>query len=174
MADWETQGFERGRGGTGRTFLSHYRRPELLGKHLTGRPARTLRPAALVLLTGRCCAEELQAHPRPPPETERDKVPGKRQPEPQMLWLEITTCARHRWLHAAGSSLWPLVCAWKRRERRVCGCGDVFGSSMWCSHPDAFSLGWEGGKKRHCFVFPPQTGLCRASPTLLWGTEDSD
>lgn len=31
-------------------------------------------------------------------------MPGKRQPEPQMLWLEIATCARRRWLYAAGSS----------------------------------------------------------------------
>lgn len=68
MAGWETQGFERGWGGTGRTFLSHYKCLEPLGKHPTGgRPTRTLGPAARALLAGRCCAAEPQAHPRPPP-----------------------------------------------------------------------------------------------------------
>jgi len=100
MAGWDTQGFERGWGGTGRTFLSHYKRLEPLGKHPTRLPARTLRPAAQVLLASRCCAAELQAHPRPPSSTEKDEEPGKRKPEPQMLWLEMAGC---RWLHAAGS-----------------------------------------------------------------------
>lgn len=38
MAGWETQGFERGWGGTGRTFLSHYKRPSSLGNIRRGRP----------------------------------------------------------------------------------------------------------------------------------------
>lgn len=67
MAGWEMQGFEREWGGTGRTFLSHYKRLEPLEKHPTRPPARTLGPAARVLLAGRCCAAEPQAHPRPPP-----------------------------------------------------------------------------------------------------------
>lgn len=56
MAGWEMQGFEKGWGGTGRTFLSHYKRLEPLGKHPKRLPARTLGPAAWVLLASRCCA----------------------------------------------------------------------------------------------------------------------
>lgn len=55
MAGWEAQGFERGWGGTGRTFLSHYKHLKPLGKHPTMPPARALGPAARVLLAGRCC-----------------------------------------------------------------------------------------------------------------------
>lgn len=49
MAGWETQGFERGWGGTGRTFLSHYKRLGPLGKHPPKPPARSPGPAALLL-----------------------------------------------------------------------------------------------------------------------------
>lgn len=47
-------------------------------------------------------------------------MPGKKQPEPQMLWLEIAACAGHRWLHAAGSpGLWPPVPARSCSAARV-------------------------------------------------------
>lgn len=145
MAVWETRGFERGWGGTGRTFLSHYKHLEPLGKHPTRPPARTLGPAARVLLAGRCCTAELQPHPRPPPSTERDEVPGKTQPEPQMLWLEAAACPGRRWLHAAVSPRLrpPVLRARERRERRAWRCGDVFCSSVWCSQLDAFPLSRE-------------------------------
>lgn len=88
MAGWETQGFERGWGGTGRTFLSHYKRLEPLGEHPPGPPARSPWPAALLL-------PQMLRHPGPPPWMERDEVPANRQPEPQMLRLE-SVCAGGR------------------------------------------------------------------------------
>lgn len=64
--------------------------------------------------------------------------------------------------------------AWERRERGACCCGDMFCSSMWCSHPDASPLSWEDGEKCGCFVLSPPTGLHRPFPTLPWGPEDQD
>lgn len=71
---------------------------------------------------------------------ESDEVPGKRQPEPQMLRLEIATCVGRRWPQAAGS---PCAVAaaelrlWRRRERGVCCCRGVFCNSTRCSLPSS-------------------------------------
>lgn len=144
MAGWETQGFERGWGGTGRTFLSHYKRPSSLGNIRRGRP---LAP------WGR------RRGPRSPADAEPRQIPdhhhsrGPRCP--------------------GGGSLSPRCFGWKppggcmhqallishRCTRGRGGRGDMFCSSTWRSRPDAFPRSWEAGEGCRCSLLSPQTGL---------------
>lgn len=165
MAGWETQDFERGWGGTGRTFLSHYKRLEPLGKH-PPRPPRS-QPAAgsAAPVAGRCCSVRPQAHPRPPPWMER----GMRCPERGSL---SPRCSGWRWPRVSGAggrkqqghlALWPpLGSAHGEGGRGECAAA---GGCFAIPRGARFPLPSEDGQKCSCFVLLAQTGLYSPLPT---------
>lgn len=139
MAGWETQSFERGWGGTGRTFLSHYKRLEPLGKHPPGPPARSPGPAALLLPRADAALGGRRLIPDPHHGWRAMRCPERGSLSPRCCgWPQIATCVGCRWPQAAES---PCAVAGaglrarRRRERGAWRCRGVVCNSVRCSLP---------------------------------------